>query len=64
VVVHGKDLRSSELKTWPFWRTRARGSAMAVVVVTKCVCFCGSGNFGWCYDWYSGARVASLMNAN
>lgn len=22
------DLRSSELKTWPFWRTRARGSAM------------------------------------
>ena len=26
VVVVG--LRSSELKTWPFWRTRARGSAM------------------------------------
>jgi len=22
------DSRSSELKTWPFWRTRARGSAM------------------------------------
>jgi hypothetical protein len=21
-------LRSSELKTWPFWRTRARGSAI------------------------------------
>lgn len=28
------DLRSSELKTWPFWRTRARGSAM---VVARCV---------------------------
>lgn len=25
------DLRSSELKTWPFWRTRARGSAIVVV---------------------------------
>jgi len=35
------DLRSSELKTWPFWRTRARGSAM--------VCGCGCvfvGDFG------------------
>jgi hypothetical protein len=31
----GGDLRSSLLKTWPFWRTRARGSAMAVV---RCVC--------------------------
>lgn len=27
------DLRSSELKTWPFWRTRARGSA----IVCGCV---------------------------
>lgn len=36
------DLRSSELKTWPFWRTRARGSAMVcgcvgVVVVVVAV---------------------------
>jgi len=28
VLVVVVDLRSSELKTWPFWRTRARGSAM------------------------------------
>lgn len=33
VVVVVVDLQSSELKTWPFWRTRARGSAM--------VCGCG-----------------------
>ena len=33
VLVVVADLRSSELKTWPFWRTRARGSAM--------MCDCG-----------------------
>ena len=36
------DVRSSELKTWPFWRTRARGSAMVFFSFGRgfCVCVC------------------------
>ena len=40
------DLRSSLLKTWPFWRTRARGSAM---VSMRFVGFFRGGG-GWCCD--------------
>ena len=43
------DLRSSELKTWPFWRTRARGSAMicgyGCVGVVLIVGWCEGGVF-------------------
>jgi hypothetical protein len=45
-----RDLRSSLLKTWPFWRTRARGSAMAFDEVCG-LFFCGGGgDVGWCCD--------------